>query len=398
MTQQVNQCKVLSSTHKQRPSESRGVAPNATDEYGLQNVVYLAGLEVANGNLVTGTHVRRFADKVFAASWLLAVSKLGMRHRNFLKVKQDSAMKKRPGRTKRSINLHDRLKITEVELAPLLQDLRRDRDRLAASSLTLRFVWHEAGHPHRGKLWGAGYQGNLDGFWHDAGHFFCRMELATIDDPTPYICRIYLVGGDSKVIENFTRHCREAEAIFGRMAGDGTRFNWASFLFETFPDVVEWRENKEPGRPGTLSLIAELEDVFEWSRVLLKAFIDGAVLRQQSRDGRLPSRKEVVPPPKRGRKPATVDDITEACRVHIAYEKMGLSQKEFCEYWNRNQVKNRGSVEVGVSWLRRRLAFVRKLMREEPHRIPKEFANKMKPLRSIKRAAQKNSESSRRTS
>lgn len=191
-------------------------------------------------------------------------------------------------------DLQARQQIAETELAPLLQDVKRNRDRLVAELLTLRFVWHQAGHPHPGKLWDVGY--GSKGYWCEAGHFFGKMELPINKESTLYDCRIYLVGGDSNVCKCFTEHCREAEAIFGRMAGDGTRFNWTNMLFETFRDAVdeedraavEWRENEEPDSPETWSYIAEFKDVFEWTRILLKTFMDGAELRQRSPDGRLP--------------------------------------------------------------------------------------------------------------
>lgn len=87
---------------------------------------------------------------------------------------------------------------------------------------------------------------------------------------------------------------------------------------------------------------------------------------------------------KRGRRPATDDQIKEACKVWIEYQKSKKQHKEFCVWWNgRNQV---GCVAVTSQWLKRQLALVRKLRREEPHRIPAEFANKLKPLRRVKRA------------
>jgi len=121
------------------------------------------------------------------------------------------------------------------------------------------------------------------------------MALPTNTGSTPYDCQIYLVRGDSNVYERFTQHCREAEAIFGRMAGDGTRFNWANMLFETFRDAVdeegraavEWRENEKPDRPETWSDIADFGDVLEWTRLLLKTFRDRAEFRQRSLSGPL---------------------------------------------------------------------------------------------------------------
>lgn len=172
-------------------------------------------------------------------------------------------------------------------IARLLEDVERDRDRLAANSLTLRFVWHQTEHPHPGKLWETGYLGDE---WCVAGRFVARMALQTNLEPTPYDCRVYLVRGDDRTCEVFTDHYREAEAIWGRLAGDGTRFHWAKELFETFHDAVdhdgrdavEWRENEEPDSLETWSYVAELRDIFEWTRILLKAFRDGAESRQQS--------------------------------------------------------------------------------------------------------------------
>lgn len=180
-----------------------------------------------------------------------------------------------------------RLAEASRRLGRLLEDVERDRDQLVTNSLTLRFVWHQAGHPHPGQLWELGY---VRGEWWGAGHFFGQMDLPTHLGPTSYNCRIYLVGGDAGICDTFIRYCREAEAIFCRMAGDGTRFNWAKELFDTFQDAVdekgrdavEWRENEEPGQPETWSYVAELSDVFEWTRILLKTFRDGAELRQQT--------------------------------------------------------------------------------------------------------------------
>lgn len=200
--------------------------------------------------------------------------------------------RKKRGGAKPGNDLKSRLKIAATELVPLLEDVRRDRDRLVAESLTLRFVWHEAGHPHPGKLWDVGYDENLTGYWIGAGHSFGRMALPTKEEPMPYDCRIYLVGGDRNVCECFTQRCREAEAVFNRMAGDGTHFNWAYELFDTFRDAVdeegrdavEWRENEEPDRPETWSYVAELRDVFQWTITLLKVFVDGAESRRRSLD------------------------------------------------------------------------------------------------------------------
>lgn len=191
----------------------------------------------------------------------------------------------------------EQLKIAEIELAPLLEDVRRDRDRLAATSLTLRFVWQVAEHPSPGNLWKVGYGILSDGYWSVIGHDFGRLLLPIFSGLEPYECSVFLINGDENVYSRFTQHCREAEAIFGRMAGDGTRFNWANVLFETFSDAVdeggqcavEWHENEKPDCPETTwSNIADLSDVLAWTQLLLKTFRDRAVLRQQSPDGSLP--------------------------------------------------------------------------------------------------------------
>jgi hypothetical protein len=85
---------------------------------------------------------------------------------------------------------------------------------------------------------------------------------------------------------------------------------------------------------------------------------------------------------KRGRKPATDDEIKEACEVRIEYQQKGMGPKEFCEWRNGNKKVG----QVGVRWLNAKLALVRKLLKESPVRIPKRFANKIKPLRRVKRA------------
>lgn len=96
------------------------------------------------------------------------------------------------------------------------------------------------------------------------------------------------------------------------------------------------------------------------------------------------TRGKTVTGKKRGRKPATDDEIEDACEVWIEYQKSKKQHKEFCVWWNgRNQV---GCVAVTHQWLKRQLALVRKLMRDEPHRIPAGFAKKLKPLRRVKRA------------
>jgi hypothetical protein len=199
------------------------------------------------------------------------------------------------GVTTRRKDLRARLKIAEVELSPLLEDVRRDRDRLAANSLTLRFVWQPEEHPYPGKLWELGYGSASDGYWCEAGHFFGKTAVPTTTGSTPYDCKIYLVRGDGHVYERFTQHCREAEAIFGRMAGDGTRFNWANELFETFREcvdeedryAVEWRENEKPDHPETWSYIADFTDVLEWTRLLVETFRDRAKFRQRLLGGPL---------------------------------------------------------------------------------------------------------------
>jgi hypothetical protein len=307
------------------------------------------------------------------------------------------------GSAARRKDLQDRLKIAEKRLRRLLEDVERDRDQLEAESLTLRFVWHQEGSPLN-RI----YLSPLTNYGPRTGYFFGSVVLPSPkgEDSNPRYCHTYLFAGDSKVRECFTRHCREAEAILGRMAGDGTRFNWAKELFESFwnaddeegGDVVEWREVEELDRPEACSYIAELIDVFECTRKLLEIFQNGAELRLQSPDGRLPGGKGNVTSNKRGRKPATVDKISEACRVHIAYQKQGLDQKTFCEWWVRSQGKKPGCVVVGLPWLKKQLALVRKLMRDEPHRIPTKFANKLTPLRRGNRVPQKKTKNSRRTS
>lgn len=203
-------------------------------------------------------------------------------------------------RVKRKKDLQARVRIATRELARLLEHVKRDRDRLAANSLTLRFVWQQVEHPHPGKLWEIHSPGNVNTEWCNtfhwgfAGHFFGRIVMPTNVDLDPPLndCRIYLVSGDSKVIESFTQHCREAEAILDRMEGDGTRFNWAKELFENFRnafddeygDVVSWQENEDFVRAETWSLIAELSDVFELTMILLKVFMDKAELRHPSPD------------------------------------------------------------------------------------------------------------------
>ncbi len=129
-----------------------------------------------------------------------------------------------------------------------------------------------------------------------------------------------------------------------------------------------------------------------------KPHLHGTELRERTPEKSRDRGKGHAGPRKRGRKPATIEEISEACRVHIAYQEKGLSQKAFCEQWNRDQGKNAGCVHVGLPWLRRQLALVRKLMREEPYRIPIEFANKLSPLRRVKKVPQKRSKNSRRSS
>lgn len=192
------------------------------------------------------------------------------------------------GATRRK-GLQARLKIAETELAPLLEEVKRNRDRLEAESLTLRFVWHQEGSPLN-RI----YLSPLNSSGPHTGYFFGSvvLPLPKGEDSNSRYCLTYLFAGDSKVRECFTRHCREAEAIFGRMAGDGTRFNWAKELFEAFwnaddeesGDVVEWREVEEPDHPEACSYIVELTDVFECTRKLLETFQNGAELRLRSLD------------------------------------------------------------------------------------------------------------------
>ena len=85
---------------------------------------------------------------------------------------------------------------------------------------------------------------------------------------------------------------------------------------------------------------------------------------------------------KRGRKPATDDQIKEACAVRIEYQQKRIGKKDFCDWRNGDKKVGR----VGVKWLNAKLALVQKLLRESPERIPKRFANKLKPLRRVKRA------------
>ncbi len=93
-------------------------------------------------------------------------------------------------------------------------------------------------------------------------------------------------------------------------------------------------------------------------------------------------KREVVSTAKRGRKPATDDEIKEACEVWIEYQRSDKGPKEFCEWRNGDKKVGR----VGVKWLNAKLALVRKYRSESPERIPKRFANKFKPLRRVKRA------------
>ncbi len=90
-------------------------------------------------------------------------------------------------------------------------------------------------------------------------------------------------------------------------------------------------------------------------------------------------------PPKNpaGRKRDKGAKATEACQVWVDYERLGLSQQEFCNWWNRDKKVACG----GLKWLDRKLSFVRKLMRE--NRVPDEFTNKLKPLRRVKSATKK---------
>lgn len=88
---------------------------------------------------------------------------------------------------------------------------------------------------------------------------------------------------------------------------------------------------------------------------------------------------------KRGRRPATEDEIKEACEVWIAWEREhnenGKSTEDFCAWWSGEKKVGR----VSSKWLNKQLALIRKLKREEPGRIPTEYANQLKPLRRVKR-------------
>lgn len=98
-------------------------------------------------------------------------------------------------------------------------------------------------------------------------------------------------------------------------------------------------------------------------------------------------------PKKRGRKSATKLEITDACNVWIDYQREDTSEEDFCNWLNSD--KKVGC--VSVKWLRKKLALVRKLMKEVPSRIPDEFANKLKPLRRVKSPAKKAVKNSQRS-
>lgn len=171
-----------------------------------------------------------------------------------------------------------RLSLSEAarRFSILLEDVVRGRDRLAAESLTLRFVWQPATHPRLGQLWENDYFGPR---WNDAGHYFAALDLPWDEEGTPQPCFVYLIRGNDEIYKVFTEICREAEAIVQKTVGDATRCNWAGRLFEIYGHEcygLTRSTNEAPDQPEAWNDVAELPDVFKFTSMLLKKLRDGA--------------------------------------------------------------------------------------------------------------------------
>ncbi|MBC7817935.1 MAG: hypothetical protein IAG10_13675 [Planctomycetaceae bacterium] len=118
------------------------------------------------------------------------------------------------------------------------------------------------------------------------------------------------------------------------------------------------------------------------------------VSQPESHNGvKVPTSDNIQPKAKKkpGKKKATADEIAEACKVCIAYARENRTYKEFCDWWNGDKKVGR----VTHKWLAAKLAFVRKLKRED--RVPPEFANKLPDLSRVKSVPKKTVKNSRRS-
>lgn len=293
---------------------------------------------------------------------------------------------------------------TPSEIEQLRGKIIRDRISLAAQSAKLLFISQPKNHPFPRKIWTAGLRdfaiaerGGVEPHWSKPlgddlarmrGHTESGKELVTYD--------LILSGRESA-----KKRFRQIYEAAGPVLCPNALFSPFDFLknlfeFSRSQNLLTWEVNEQPGHPETKRPIAWLYDIFEAVVCFLNAELEslpatnpnGEVGRQ---GGKGTGKKRA------GRKPATVERITEACEVHVSYQKQGLGQKEFCTWWNGKQDKKVGCVSVGPQWLKRQLALVRKLMRDESHRIPAEFANKLKSLRRVKIVSKNQAKNSRLT-
>lgn len=97
---------------------------------------------------------------------------------------------------------------------------------------------------------------------------------------------------------------------------------------------------------------------------------------------------------KRGPKRAPPETIGNVCEVLIAWKRDGRGPTDFCEWWNGDKTVGR----IGSRWINAKVTWIKKLMREQPERIPAEYSNDLATLFPVKRVTRNANKKPRRSS
>ncbi len=155
----------------------------------------------------------------------------------------------------------------------LRKDLKRDRNRLFAGTLGLKFVSQPKTHPHPQELWDHRMPAlGCESGWFSAGDRLCDIFGPTQDEDDIVHYDVFFDGDNAEACSKYKQHACEADEFWRRGAAqlfedDGPRIGCEYLILVLFDRNLSagkllWSENEQPGHPETKSRIACLGDVY----------------------------------------------------------------------------------------------------------------------------------------
>jgi hypothetical protein len=174
---------------------------------------------------------------------------------------------------------------TRQRIDDLRRDVQRDRDRLNAKTLGLRFLGQPVSHPHRGMIWrdDPGYPGGPAGWtprWSRfGGVWLCPIYVPNQDRSDVFSYDVFLDDINEEVCRKFRQHACEVAALLERLGcelsvGICRESELVRTLFERNRTEIHWEENEEPEHSETKSLIGRLKDIYGHTEKFLSDLLE----------------------------------------------------------------------------------------------------------------------------